>query len=158
MKHGSYLVVLLLVIALAAAGCLGEEQAPATPVPTSPAPEPTTVATAVPTPGIEPVQTLPPAQQIYLDLSKDRVYSTITLIYNGGGGEMFTDSVEMKVTRSDGQVIDRFMDDGAKPKRGDTLDIQGTRGSDQVEVWVTSAGIRYKVIDQPMILGGFYGY
>ncbi len=158
MKRVLLVVAVFLALTLVCAGCLEEEKPPATPVPTTPTAEPTTVATPVPTKDVDPVQTLPSAQQIYLDLAKDRVYSGIILTYNGGGGEMFTNSIEMKVTRSDGQVIDKFMDNGEKPKRGDTLTIEGTRGTDQVEVWVTSAGIRYKVIDQPMVLGGFYGY
>jgi len=29
--------------------------------------------------------------------------------------------------------------------------IQGSRGNDRVEVFVTSAGITYKAIDKPMI-------
>lgn len=157
MNHSIFLAALFIAVAIAGAGCLGAENPPATPVPTTATPEPTTVATTVPGTDVEPIQTLPPAQQVYLDLSKDRVYSDITLIYNGGGGEMFTDTIEMKVTRSDGQVIDQFMDNGAKPKRGDTLVITGTRGSDHCVVWVTSAGIRYKVIEEDLLLGGYYG-
>ena len=158
MKYIGLIAILLIAAALAGAGCLGEERPPATPLPTTATPELTTIATPVPTSDIDPVQTLPSAQQIYLDLAKDRVYSDITLTYNGGGGEMFTNSIEMRVTRSDGQVIDQFMNNGAKPKRGDTLVIRGTRGSDRCEVYVTSAGIRYKVIDESLELGGFYGY
>ena len=147
-----------LVLVLLCTGCTGEKQVPATPVPTTVTAEPVTVATSVPTTDIEPVRTLPPAQNVELVLSKDRVYSTITLTFNGGPGQLFTDSVELKVTRSDGQVIDKFMDDGAKPKSADTLDVQGTRGSDHCEVWVTSAGVRYKVMEEDLILGGFYGH
>jgi len=158
MKHATVAAAAILIIFLLCAGCTQEKQNPVTAPPTTTVPEPTTVATAVPTTDVQPVQTLPSAQQVYLVLQKDRVYSTITLTFNGGPGLLFTDSVEMKVTRSDGGVIDKFMDDGAKPKSADTLDIPGTRGSDHCEVWVTSAGVRYKVMEEDLVLGGFYGF
>lgn len=148
---------IILVLLVSFTGCTGTSEVPVeTTVPTVMTTLPTTIVTPVQTSTPEPVVTLPPNQVIYLDLSKDRTYSTITLIYNGGGGEMFTTKIEMKVTGSDGQVKDYAMNSGAKPKRGDTIEAQGTRGSDRCEVWVTSAGTRYKVIDQSLILGGAY--
>lgn len=148
----------LLALALVCAGCTGEKPVAATPAPTTLTPSPTTPPTAAPTAGIDPVRTLPPAQDVDLDLSKDRVYSDITLIYNGGGGEMFTNKIEMRVTLPTGEVTDYVMNNGAKPKRGDTIVAKGSRGSDKCEVWVTSAGLRYKVIEENLVLGGFYGY
>jgi hypothetical protein len=44
------------------------------------------------------------------------------------------------------------MNDGnRKPRRGDELVVEGTRGTDQVQVFVTSAGRTYKIIDEPLI-------
>ncbi len=148
----------LLLLLLVSAGCTENKpvQQP-TPVPiiTTPTEIPTTLAIVTPTP-IEPVATLPPKQNVDLELTKDRVYSKIYLLYNGGGGELFTQKVEMRVTRSDGVVTDYVMSDGKAPKRGDQIEAQGTRGSDRCEVWVTSAGTRYKVRDQSLIIGGAY--
>jgi len=152
------ITAVILAVALACAGCTGEKQVPSTTVPTTATVVPVTTVTTIPTTSIEAIQTLPPAQNIDLDLSKDRVYSTITLTYQGGGGEMFTNKVEMRVTLSTGEVTDYVMDNGAKPKRGDTIEAKGSRGSDRCEVYVTSAGIRYKVLDETLQLGGFYGY
>jgi hypothetical protein len=149
----------LLMLLLATAGCTENKPAeqPA-PVPTTEMPTPSPaplVPTEVPA-TVEPVVTLPPKQDVDLELTKDRTYSRIYLLYNGGGGELFTNKIEMRVTRSDGIVTDYVMSDGKKPKRGDQIEAQGTRGSDRCEVWVTSAGVRYKVMDQPLIVGGAY--
>jgi len=147
--------VFVLVICALAAGCASPSKTDVTP-----APAPVTIST----PGISQpvltvvstpvaVETLPAEQFVDLTLSKQRPDSTIHLLYNGGKGEVFVQNILMKVTRSDGQVIQQYMNDGTrKPRRGDELVIEGTRGSDQVQVFLTSAGRTYKIIDQPMTL------
>jgi hypothetical protein len=120
----------------------------------TPVPAATTAPVATSTP--EPLQTLPYRQQVDLQLTKDRTYSEIHLLYNGGGGEMFIQSVMMRVTRSDGQVIEQVMSDGKHPGRGDEIVVQGTRGSDRCEVFVTSAGTTYKVKDESLMIAGAY--
>ena len=144
----------ILLLLLACSGCTNTPQTPpATPAPTTvPAITPAPVIIATP----EPLRTLPPEQNVDLELTKDRTYSEIDLLYNGGKGEIFTQKIMMRVTRSDGQVIEQVMSGGNKPKRGDEIVVQGTRGSDRCEVYVTSAGTTYRVIDQPLIIGGFY--
>jgi len=149
-------MAITLVLLVACTGCMNTPQpAPAPPLaPTTPAPAATTAPVAMSTP--EPLQTLPTHQQVDLQLTKDRTYSEIHLLYNGGGGEMFIQSVMMRVTRSDGQVIEQVMSDGKKPKRGDEIIVQGTRGSDRCEVYVTSAGTTYKVKDESLMVSGAY--
>jgi hypothetical protein len=154
-----FLIVAAAIIAvfLACAGCSDDKAVPAaTPVTatetTIAISSPATVATETP----EPVVTLPEKQDVEIVLSKDRTYSTIHLLYNGGGGEIFTNTIEMRVTTSDGQVADYVMNDGKAPGRGDEIVAQGTRGKDRCEVWVTSAGTRYKVMDEYLIVGGAY--
>jgi len=45
------------------------------------------------------------------------------------------------------------MNDGnRKPRRGDELVIEGTRGTDLVQVYLTSAGRTYKVREESLIL------
>jgi hypothetical protein len=149
-------MAITLVLLVACSGCMNTPQpTPATPLPaTTPAPAATTAPVATSTP--EPLQTLPYRQQVDLQLTKDRTYSEIHLLYNGGGGEMFIQSVMMRVTRSDGQVIEQVMSGGKQPKRGDEIVVQGTRGSDRCEVYVTSAGTTYKVKDESLMIGGAY--
>ncbi|MDO8872650.1 MAG: hypothetical protein Q7V05_07975 [Methanoregula sp.] len=153
----SLLTAIVLVLCALSAGCTSPTQAEIKPVdlPT-PLPTPvttpvtTSVATVVATPVA--VDTLPPEQFVDLQLTKERPDFSLHLLYNGGKGEIFVQNVMMKVTRSDGQVIQQYLNDGQrKPRRGDELVIQGSRGSDRVEVFVTSAGKTYKAIDKPML-------
>jgi hypothetical protein len=147
------LTALVLVICALSAGCTSPTKAEIKAVDT-PTPPPTTVTTSVATVVSTPVaiDTLPPEQFIDLQLTKERPDFSLHLLYNGGKGEIYIQNILMKVTRSDGQVLQQYMNDGQrKPRRGDELVIQGSRGSDRVEVFVTSAGKTYKAIDRPML-------
>ncbi len=156
MKRVSILVpAFILVLLLACSGCANTPQAPPVTQPPTTAP-PATTAVPVMTATPEPLRTLPSEQDVDLALTKDRTISEIRLLYNGGKGEIFTQNVMMRVTRSDGQVIEQVMSDGKKPKRGDEIVVQGTRGSDRCEVYVTSAGTTYKLKDEFLIVGGAY--
>jgi len=142
-----------LVLCALSAGCTSPTQAEIKPVET-PTTVPTftyvtTVSTVIATP--VQVDTLPAEQFVDLQISKERPDYTLHLIYNGGKGEGNVVNVLMKATLSDGTVVEKYMNDGKRmPRRGDEIIIQGTRGSDHVEVFVTSAGRTYKVLDQQM--------
>jgi len=144
-----------LVLCALFAGCTSptgaEIQSTATPVPTSPPQIPTTDVPAILTP--LPVETLPEEQSVELVLSKQRPDSSIHLLYNGGKGEVSVKNIMMKVTLSNGQVVQQYMNDGnRKPRRGDELIIEGTRGKDFVQVYLTSAGRTYKVKEESLVL------
>jgi hypothetical protein len=147
------LTALVLIVCALSAGCTSPTETEIKPVDTpSPLPTPatTSVATVVSTPVA--VDTMPPEQFVDLQLTKERPDFSLHLLYNGGKGEISVQNIMMKVTRSDGRVIEQYMNDGQrKPRRGDELVIQGSRGSDRVEVFVTSAGKTYKALDKPMI-------
>jgi len=145
-----------LVLLVSFCGCANTAQTPpATPLPTAP-PTPPATAPPVATSAPEPLRTLPSGQQVDLQLTKDRTYSDIRLLFNGGPGQMFTQKVMMRVTRSDGTQEVQYMRDGQKPRQGDEIVIRGTRGSDRCEVYVTSSGTMYKVKDESLIIGGAY--
>jgi len=152
-----FLAALGIVLCALSAGCTSPTQAEIKPVETStplPTPVSTSVATVVATPVA--VDTLPPEQFIDLQLTKERPDFSLHLLYNGGKGEILVQNILMKVTRSDGQVIEQYMNDKQrKPRRGDELVIPGSRGSDRVEVFVTSAGKTYKAIDRQMITSAY---
>jgi hypothetical protein len=154
MKGTMLAAPIVLILCLLAAGCTSPTEAEIAPVvTTTPTPLPTVTSTAVVTVVATPlaVDTLPPEQYINLKIEKERPDSTIHLVYNGGKGEIFVQNIMMRVTRSDGQVIEKYMNDGQrKPRRGDELVIEGTRGRDEAAVFVTTAGTTYKVIDQPL--------
>jgi PBP1b-binding outer membrane lipoprotein LpoB len=145
--------VLFIVIAALAAGCMQPAPTQQTPAPEATAPTAgpaaaTTVAT------VEPFGTVPSAQQVEFTLIKDRVYGTITLTFVGGPGQVVLQKVWMKVSRSDGQVITDTMvfRNRNQVSKGDTLEMEGTRGVDRAEVFVTLSGTDYKVMDRT--LGG----
>jgi len=134
------------------AGCTSPTTAEIKPVETTVAattaiPPPTTITPVV---TIDLIVTLPTEQFVDLQLTKDRTNGEIHLLYNGGKGEIGVQKIRMKVTLSDGRVIDQYMDDGNRPRRGDELVVPGTRGSgsDRCEVYVTSSGKVYKVKDE----------
>jgi hypothetical protein len=134
------------------AGCTSPAPAEIKPVETTVPPLttiPTSAATVISTPLA--VETLPIEQYVDINVEKQRPDATIHLLYNGGKGEIFVQNVMMRVTRSDGTVEEKFLNDGTrKPKRGDELIIQGTRNVDQVAVFLTSAGKTYKIYDKPL--------
>jgi hypothetical protein len=144
-----------LVLCALFAGCTsptGAEIKPiGTAIPTSPPPLPTSEVTVMSTP--LPVETLPAEQEVDLVLSKQRPDSSIHLLYNGGKGEVYIQNIMMKVTLSNGQVVQQYMNDGnRKPRRGDELVIEGTRSTDFVQVYLTSAGRTYKVQEESLVL------
>jgi hypothetical protein len=156
MKHAIIVsAVFMLVICALISGCTSQTKVEVTPSETPPPASTPGISTAVLTVVSTPVavETLPAEQFVDLALTKQRPDSTIHLLYNGGKGEVFVQNILMKVTRSDGQVIQQYMNDGTrKPRRGDELVIEGTRGTDQVQVFLTSAGRTYKIIDEPLWL------
>jgi len=145
------LAMLGLVLCALSAGCTSKTQAEITPAETTvPTPLPTTSA-PVTTPLA--VATLPADQYIDIQIEKQRPDATIHLLYNGGEGEGLVQNIMMRVTRSDGTVEEKYLNDGnRKPLRGDELVMDGTRGSDQVAVYVTSSGKIYKIYDKALVL------
>jgi hypothetical protein len=150
----------LLLCALSA-GCTSPTQAEiktpeTTTVPITPPPLTTTstlisTATVVSTPVA--VDTLPSAQAVDLQIEKQRPDATIHLLYNGGQGEIFVQNIMMRVTGPDGQVKEQYLNNGTrKPQRGDELIIAGSRGSDQVVVFLTSSGRTYRIYDKALAL------
>jgi hypothetical protein len=153
-------IALIILLCVLASGCitLPGTDTPATPVP-SPAQttEPVTLTTT-PTMATTtlPVQALPPERQVNLVLTKDRPTSEIHLLFQGGPGEMFIQRIMMRVYTSGTGYEEYVMSSGKKPIPGDEIIAPGTRGDDRCEVFIISAGTRYKVMDEPAIAGGYY--
>jgi hypothetical protein len=160
MKRAAILVpVLILLLCAFFSGCTSEP-AVVTPAPTVPTPVPTTVTvvttTPLPLPTTERVQVLPPERQVDLALTKDRPTSEIHLLFQGGPGEIYTNRVTMRVYTSDTEYTEYIMSEGRKPIPGNEIIAPGTRGGDRCEVFVISAGTRYKVIDERVYAGMYY--
>ena len=93
-----------------------------------------------------PVVTLPVTGAVdVLVMQKDSVYSTVDVVFGGGNGQVLVSSCNVVFTRSDGTSETRQL----KPEKGATVTLQGTKGTDHVEVSVTMKdGKTYKIIDQ----------
>jgi hypothetical protein len=165
---GILAVALVLLLCVLVSGCTsdltGETLVTPAPLPslppttvltTAPAPLPVIQTTATPVPTTEPVQVLPPERQVILLLTKDRPTSEIHLLFQGGPGEIYVTRVMMRVYTSETAYREYIMNRGSKPIPGDEIVAPGTRSGDRCEVFVISAGTRYKVIDEP-VYGGMY--
>jgi hypothetical protein len=158
MKYTMTLIAALgLVLCALSAGCTSPTQAEIKPLETTVTTLPTitsassSTSTVVSTPVA--VETLPAGQNVNIHIEKQRPDATIHLLYNGGEGEMFVQNIMMRVTRSDGQVEEQYLNDKTrKPRRGDELVMAGTRGTDQVVVVLTSSGKTYRIFDKPLVL------
>jgi hypothetical protein len=135
-------------------GCTSPTEARIKPIETTvPSLPPTTTSaspfTIVSTP--QSAETLPYEQTVDIHIEKQRPDASIHLLFNGGPGEGYVQNIMMRVTRSDGTVEEKHMNDGIlKPRRYDELVIDGTRGVDQVAVFITSMGKTYKIYDNPL--------
>ena len=158
MKYTMTLIAALgLVLCALSAGCTSPTQAEIKPLETTVTTLPTitsassSTSTVVSTPVA--VETLPAGQNVNIQIEKQRPDATIHLLYNGGEGEMFVQNIMTRVTRSDGQVEEQYLNDKTrKPRRGDELVMAGTRGTDQVVVFLTSSGKTYRIFDKPLVL------
>jgi hypothetical protein len=161
-------IVLVLLLCVLTAGCTSDVvdgflatpttvPPPTTAIVTTPVTQPpaTTVATPSPVPTTEPVQILPAERQVNLVLTKDRPTSEIHLLFQGGPGEIYVTRVMMRVYTSETAYQEYIMSKGSKPIPGDEIIAPGTRSGDRCEVFVISAGSRYKVIDE-RVYGGMY--
>ena len=148
-------VFAVLVALLLAAGCTGGG-GQTTPAPTAAPTQVQTLTistTLLPTtagsstkPG--PTQTLPAATPVSFSVEKGGTYSTtIITTFDGGKGMSAVSKVVVRVTRPDGTVVTGVL----KPMKGETVELEGTNGTDRVEVIVTmNTGNVFKVIDQQM--------
>lgn len=156
MKYTWIIPVLLIAAILLTAGCTLIGGGKPTPAPTTVPPTPIVTAppvTTVPTtpggstvPG--PTQTIPVAQSVSVTAEKAGTYSTtIITSFDGGKGINFVSKIDVRVTRPDGSVVTGVL----QPSMGDTLELEGTSGTDRVEVIVTmKSGDVYKIIDQQL--------
>jgi len=95
-----------------------------------------------------PTQTIPPGEAVSVSVEKAGTYSTTIIAhFDGGKGINFVSRIEVRVTRPDGSVVNGLL----KPMMGETLELEGTQGSDRVEVVVTmKSGNVYRIIDRLM--------
>lgn len=93
---------------------------------------------------------LPADYAIDIGIDKDRVYSTITVTFTGGRGQVLVKDILVRVTTSDGVVEQKSFPITNQVAIGSSVDMKGSKGSDRVEVFATLGGITYKVKDENM--------
>jgi hypothetical protein len=145
---------ILATMLLLAAGCSQPVVQPATPTPTQ-TQEP---GTSVATPGetIGPEVTTPPyiegpipsQYEVTVQVDRNTVATdpTITIEFRGGKGINFVSTLDVMVITSDGRVLQESL---YKPQVNDKVVMQGSMGTDRVQVFVTLVtGDRYMIKDE----------
>ena len=138
-------VLLILCIAILAAGCAGT-QSPATPAPTqttasAPAPS-STVATGA---GLvpSPTDSMIASRQVNVNVEKDYLGNVI-ITFQGGNGLGHVRSIDVTLNRADGVVKTASLGIHAD----DSVTLEGTKDTDRVIVTVfMDDGKSYKIID-----------
>jgi hypothetical protein len=143
--------ILILVLALVA-GCTapGGGGGGVTPTPTrTPVTLPVTPVVTIP-PG--PVVTVPPNYDIQIQVTRNpnTAFPYITVAFRGGYGQIYLQELTATVARSDGQVIQEVVPKtgGTQYAVGDSVNIDGTTGTDEVVVVATLNGVEYKIYDE----------
>jgi len=148
-------VITVVMVIIFTAGCTGGggQTTPTQTVPPTPIATMVGTTTAQTTRGCEsiqpgPTQTIPPQEEISVSVEKAGTYSTTIIThFNGGKGINFVSRIDVRVTRPDCSVVSGQL----KPMVGETLELEGTQGTDRVEVVATmKSGNVYTIIDQLM--------
>ena len=152
--HTRILTLLSLAIAcVILAGCVAPPSETPTPTPTTlPTTVPVTATTTAPpslVPG--PTVTSPPGRDTIITVERNPIsaYPDIIVTYGGGSGNLLLQWLDIRVTRSDGIVETAQItrpSSGTIPM-GSSVTLQGSQGSDRVEVTAYYTGVPYKVYD-----------
>lgn len=94
-----------------------------------------------------PTQQIPAPLLVQFSAARDPITGLVTITFDGGAGRYGVKNVDIRLSRSDGQVIAKTV---TLTDIGDGLTLQGTKtGDDRIELTVNySNGDHYKVIDQ----------
>ena len=140
------IMIVLLCSALAIAGCTGTPASPAATTPTSgtPAGSGTTPASSGVILTTVPTDIVPGTNQVTVDVGVKDYLGNIEVIYQGGMGQIHVKKISAKITRADGQTQTKPLEN----KKGSTIELEGTKQTDRVEVWVSmDNGETYKIND-----------
>ena len=140
------IMIVLLCSALAIAGCTGTPASPAAPTPASgtPAGSGTSPASSGVTLTTVPTDIVPGTNQVTVDVGVKDYLGNIEVIYQGGMGQIHVKKITAKITRADGQTQIKPLEN----KKGSTVELEGTKQTDRIEVWVDmDNGQTYKIND-----------
>jgi len=140
------IMIVLLCSALAIAGCTGTPASPAATTPASGTPvgSGTTPASSGALLTTVPTDIVPGTNQVTVDVGVKDYLGNIEVIYQGGMGQIHVKKISAKITRADGQTQTKPLEN----KKGSTIELEGTKQTDRVEVWVDmDNGQTYKIND-----------
>jgi hypothetical protein len=140
------IMIVLLCSALAIAGCTGTPASPgvATPGYGSPAGTGATPASSAVILTVVPTDIVPSYNYVKVDVGVKDYLGNSEVIYQGGEGQIHVKKISAKMTRADGQTQTKPLEN----KKGSTIELEGTKQTDRVEVWVTmDNGETYKIND-----------
>ena len=140
------IMTVLLCSALAMAGCTGTQNIPAATTPASgtPAGSGTIPASSGVILTTVPTDIVPGTNQVTVDVGVKDYLGNIEVIYQGGMGQIHVKKISAKITRADGQTQIKPLEN----KKGSTVELEGTKQTDRVEVWVDmDNGQTYKIND-----------
>jgi hypothetical protein len=147
--------ILLLALVLAA-GCTLPQGGGVTPTPTTvraTMTSPTPVVTVPPGPVVTP----PPQYAIAIQVTRNPSTANpyITVAFRGGNGQFILQQLTVTVARSDGLVIQEVIPETGNGQYaiGDSVNIMGTTGTDEVVVVATLNGVDYKIYDEFLTYG-----
>ena len=96
----------------------------------------------------EPTQTLAKDTELYVDASKDDSNAMVTVQFNGGPGIGLVKDNRVILTRSDGTVVEDKLDFN---QRLSEVSLQGTRGTDRIQVIITLySGSSKTIVDKSL--------
>jgi hypothetical protein len=142
----SFLVILLICLAIGLAGCTGMPNTPAT-QPASAGTAAATQASSAPAQNnlvVSPTDVVPVNNAVTVYVQEKVYDGTIPVVMGGGKGQILVKSARVVLYRSDGQVINQLLG----INKDDTTRLQGTKQTDRVVVYVSEVnGQEYKVVD-----------
>jgi hypothetical protein len=151
MKRWLSSIIILLFIFTCIAACTDTGEEVSTPTATQTPIPPTATATPLPTED-KCIDGDPPSNRdVDIGVNRDSVATTITISFRGGKGQYMVEDIDVRVTLSTGEVINEKLES----KVNDEVVVQGTKGSDRIEVFVSYYdGTCYKVLDDYYEFGG----
>jgi hypothetical protein len=98
-------------------------------------------------PVTSPTDIVPPNTEVYVQVAKSPITKEISVIFSGGPGQNVVKELDIRVTRSDGEVLTANL----IPRQQSEATISGSKGDDRVEVFaIHYSGQKYKVFDEIM--------
>jgi hypothetical protein len=95
----------------------------------------------------QPTETIPVMDEVQIETTKNPQTNDpfISVIFRGGSGQAFTQSIDALLLRSDNRIEFESI---PYPRVGSRIILNGTTGTDRLVVDVVIANERYRVIDK----------